>query len=334
MSTTAMDQQVVDAAVWEEASSSDDSVLSLRSGFLKLTEVDTDVHFADHHDLWTPPGARGVFGGQTIAQAVHAAMRSVGPGYVVHSFHGYFLLAGDAGRNILFHVDRIRDGRSFATRRVEAKQKNKVIFSATLQFHVPEPSYGLEVADPMPPVPSWEGLKSDYQIMRELLEDPTSAVPDQMRQLFLKRINGPQRIERRQVPKEEADVLEPVHWYWTRSPLKLDDDPSTHKVCLAYLSDMGMITAAYGPFGGWEQNRPNMVVSLDHSMWFHSENFRADEWLLFETRCHRAAGARILSLCKVWSSTTKELVFSCTQEGLARHSETKPLTRVAPEAKL
>lgn len=296
---------------------------------IQLEEIDSDVFLASQDDLFRPLGARGVFGGQTICQSLHAAILSVPGSFAVHSFHGYFLLAGDAERNIVFHVQRVRDGASFVTRSVEAKQRGKIIFMATVQFHKPEPSRGLEVAADMPAVPGPDGLKSDREILQDMANNPNFSY--RMREFYRQTLARPARAERRAVPRPvDIDPLEPVEFYWTRVSGRLSGDHSEiHLICLAYMSDMGMLSCAYAPFGGIREQHPSMLVSLDHSMWFHSTDFRADDWLLFQIRCVRAAGARILAVCRVWTQAG-QLIFSCAQEGLARHSE--PLRRL--EAKL
>lgn len=302
---------------------------------IQLEEVDSDVFLASKEDLWRPLGARGVFGGQTICQSLHAAILSVPSDYAVHSFHGFFLLAGDAERNIVLHVQRVRDGGSFVTRSVEARQRGRIIFSATVQFHRPEPSNGLDVAQVLPAVPGPEGLKSDRDILQEMSNDPRLSA--RMREFYRQTLARPARAERRAAPAPEGmDPREPVEYYWNRVRGRLGDNKEIHLICLAYMSDMGMLACAYAPFGGIQRNQPSMMVSLDHSMWFHSMNFRADDWLLFQIRCVCAGGARILSFCRVWTQPG-ELIFSCAQEGLARHSEPlvrRPMKGAAPQAKL
>lgn len=311
---------------------SEDEEEAILQRSIRLEEVDSDVFLAAQEDLWKPLGARGVFGGQIICQALHAAILSVPPAFAVQSFHGYFLLAGDAERNIVMHINRVRDGKSFATRTVEARQRGKTIFLASLQFHKPELSHGLDVSQKMPMVPGPEGLKSDRDVYRELSEDRQFS--PRVRQFYRDNLARPQRAERRIVPV--LDPNDPVEYCWMRVRGKLSDEREIHLVCLAYMSDTSMLTCAYVPFGGKRNNPVSMMVSLDHSMWFHApDSFRADEWLLFETRCVCAAGARILSLCSVWTQSG-ELIFTCTQEGLARHSD--ELRRVGdpqgPRAKL
>jgi len=298
---------------------------------IQMEEVDSDVFIAAKEDLWKPPGQPGVFGGQTLSQSLHAALLTIEEGLVVHSFHGYFLMAGDTARNIVFHVRRMRDGKSFATRLVEARQRGQVIFISTIQFHRPEPSNGLEVAAEMPNVAGPDGLTSNRDVLLQLLaDDPRNS--ERMRKRWQQELAAPTRAERRMAPAPEgSDPSDPVEFHWTRATGRLSDDREIHLVCLAYMSDYDMLLSAYRPWGGIYANRPSMMVSLDHSMWFHSMDFRADEWLLFQIRCVRAGGARILAFTRVWTQGG-DLIFTCAQEGLARHAEPLPPPRKSPMA--
>jgi len=155
--------------------------------------------------------------------------------------------------------------------------------------------------------------------LEELANDPR--VSRRMRDFWRQSLARPARAERRAAPAPHGvDPKEPIEYYWTRVSGRLGDSTEMHQICLAYMSDMGMLSCAYQPYGGIRENPPAMMVSLDHSMWFHSADFRADEWLLFQIRCVRAGGARILAFCRVWTQAGS-LIFSCAQEGLARHSE-------------
>lgn len=282
---------------------------------ISLEEIDDDVFCAWKDDLWSPPGARGIFGGQTVCQTLHAAILSAPDDVLVHSLHGYFLRTGDAERNIILHVRRLRDGGSFATRAVEARQKGEAIFTATVQFHRSEPSYGLELAEAMPDVPAPEALKSEVEILEEKVGNPS--LPERQRQMLRQRLDGPARFDRKMVPPQSGAELEPVDRYWMRVHGRLSDSPKLHVISLAYMSDVGLLRATLRPFGGWLAAAPDMAASLDHSMWFHSHDFRADDWLLFEVRCSRAAGGRALSQCSVWTREGVH-IFSCAQEGLVR----------------
>lgn len=279
---------------------------------VQLEEIDADIFVAKKENLFRYPGARGIFGGQTICQCLHAAVLCVPSSVKVHSFHGYFMLAGDSTRDIILQVKRMRDGGSFATRAVEARQKGQIIFSASIQFQRPEPSNGLEVSAPMPNV-----------------------LPPEQIPAAINRGGQADFVERRVVPKPEGeDPMEAIDYKWIRIRGRLSSRRIMHLIAISYMSDIGMLDPAYVPFS--RSVRPSMMVSLDHAMWFHlPDTFRADEWLLFQTRCVRAAGARILSIGRMWTRDGDH-VFSCVQEGLARHNE--PLRRLdhveAPRAKL
>lgn len=297
-----------------------------------LQEIDHDLFLSSSEDLWRPPRGRGVFGGQTIALSIHAALKTcTKPELHVHSLHGYFLLAGDAERNLVLSVKKIRDGSSFATRDVEARQRGATIFQALVQFHKAEASRGMEFAHPMPVVPAPENLRSERALHEEALLNVK--VPQDMRDEIKKILEQPARVDMRVVRSKE-ESKEPVRRYWLRCLGRLSDEPNVHLSCLAYMSDMGLLSAAMMPWGEVHRLRPSMMVSLDHSMWFHSRNFRADEWLLFDTECTHAGSARVLVNCKVYTRSGK-LILSIAQEGLIRLShDVTPPAALQPRASL
>lgn len=295
-----------------------------------LQEIDHDLFLSSSEDLWRPPMGRGVFGGQTIALSIHAALKTcTNPGLHVHSLHGYFLLAGDAERNLILSVKKVRDGSSFATRDVAARQRGATIFQALVQFHKTEPSRGLEFSHPMPVVPLPETLRSERAIQEDFLSN--AKMPEHLRNELQKILDQPARVDMRVVRSKES--REPIRRYWLRCLGRLSDEPNVHLSCLAYMSDMGLLSAAFMPWGGTEKLRPNMMVSLDHSMWFHSRNFRADEWLLFDTQCTNAGGARVLINCRVYTHSG-HLVLSIAQEGLARLGKDVTPPALQPRAAL
>lgn len=128
----------------------------------ELTDIDPDL-FTNTRPMWHPPGARGIFGGAAIAQTLSAAQKTVPSDFTVHSMHCYFVLAGNAEIPILYHVERVRSGKSFATRTVQARQRGKVIFTTTMSF-VRQNSGGenkVEHTYPMPDVPDPEDGMDD-----------------------------------------------------------------------------------------------------------------------------------------------------------------------------
>jgi len=256
-----------------------------------------------------------VFGGQVIAQALVAACRTVLPDAKTgiarrpHSLHAYFLLAGDPKAPIIYQVERIRDGRSFATRRVVALQKGAAIFSLSASFQVEEEGY-------------------DHQFEMPVVPGPDS-LPDQaaMRQMTLPRMpvgvrNYLQRdrpIELRPVEMERYASLapgKPALNIWFRAAAPLPDDPEVHLAVLAYASDMMLLDASLIPHGQSVFDETIQAASLDHAMWLHRP-FRVDEWLLYAQDSPSASGARGFTRGLIYASDGG-LVASVAQEGLIR----------------
>jgi acyl-CoA thioesterase-2 len=248
-----------------------------------------------------------VFGGQVIAQSLVAANRTV-EGRAVHSLHGYFMLPGDPARPILYEVDRIRDGRSFTTRRVRAIQNGESIFAMMASYHAEEP--GLHHETPMPPVPRPEELPGG-DALRPYLE----SIPAERRGYWLRerpielRPCDPERYFRR----APAD---PVQSIWFRATGRLPDDPALHAVVLAYASDMTLLDSAAVPHGKSVAYPEIQAASLDHALWFH-EPFRADEWLLYAQDSPWSGHARGLGRGLIYTADGR-LVASVAQEGLIR----------------
>jgi acyl-CoA thioesterase-2 len=252
-------------------------------------------------------GWQRVFGGLVVAQALVAAARTV-EGRAPHSLHGYFLLPGDPAVPIVYEVDRIRDGKSFTTRRCNAIQYGLAIFSLSASFQIEES--GLEHAVPMPKVPSPESLPSETEMLRHF----GAALPDALRRWFAQ----DQPIEVRPVDLSryvghEAGVLE--RQVWLRAG-PLPGDPAIHRAVLAYLSDLTLLDAALGAHGHSIFDTSLQVASLDHALWFHRP-FRADDWLLYAQDSPNSCGARGLARGLIFSHDGR-LVASVVQEGLIR----------------
>jgi acyl-CoA thioesterase-2 len=246
-----------------------------------------------------------VFGGQVAGQALVAAARTVDRG-MVHSLHAYFLRPGDPTVPILYEVDRIRDGRSFTTRRVVAIQKGQAIFNLQASFHVPEP--GLEHQLPMAPgLPAPETLKT----MREHLEPYREQLGDW--------VDRPRPIDMRYIdapPMGRGANREPFQKLWFRADGTLPDDPMLHACVVTYASDMSLLDTTVLPHGlDWADPSVQMA-SLDHAMWFHRP-FRADEWLLYDQGTPSTSGARGLAYGFIYTQSGS-LAVSVVQEGLIR----------------
>ncbi|MFG3494272.1 acyl-CoA thioesterase [Streptomyces sp. NPDC047928] len=254
-----------------------------------------------------------VFGGQVAAQALVAAGRTVPDDRTAHSLHAYFLRMGDPGAPIVYTVDRIRDGRSFTTRRVVATQHGKPVFHLSASFQTYEE--GLDHQTGMPPAPDPETLPT----AREALPRYTDrfAHPDIADRMLEARAAVDLRYVDEPPYATAGRPREPRSQVWFRTNGKLADDPLLH-VCLAtYVSDMTLLDSvllAHGR-GGWAVGDV-VGASLDHAMWFHRP-FRADEWLLYDQESPSSSGGRGLGQARIWTRDGR-LAISVIQEGVVR----------------
>jgi len=256
-------------------------------------------------------GWQRVFGGQVIGQALVAACRTVDEiaARPPHSLHAYFLLAGDPKVPIIYEVDRIRDGRSFTTRRVVAIQHGHAIFSMSVSFHVAEP--GLDHQAEMPAVPGPEELPSDAEMRARVLP----IMPEPVRRYYERE----RPIELRPVEFERylgKKFLGGRFNVWIRTIGPLPDAAAIHQCVLAYASDLMLLDAALIPHGRTVFEKTIMAASLDHALWFHRP-FRADDWLLYAQDSPNASGARSFARGLIFTRQG-ELVASVAQEGLVR----------------
>ena len=254
-------------------------------------------------------GWQRVFGGQVIGQALVAASRTV-EGRSPHSLHGYFLLPGDPKIPIIYDVERIRDGRSFTTRRVKAIQHGQPIFTLSASFHIDEPGLSHQMA--MPDVPKPDQLPSESDIRERvmpLMPDPVRAYFERERPIELRPVEFKRYMTR--------DGLDPYFNVWIRATGTLPEDPAIHQAVLAYASDMTLLDSTLVAHGRTVFEREIQAASLDHALWFHRP-FRADEWLLYAQDSPFAGGARGFARGSIFTSDGV-LVASVAQEGLIRH---------------
>jgi len=248
-----------------------------------------------------------VFGGQVAGQALVAAARTVDLELaMVHSLHAYFLRPGDSSVPILYDVDRIRDGRSFTTRRVVAIQHGRPIFNLSASFHRPETGLDHQVPMPAgtPPPESLPDFKAHFAPWAELLGEW---------------YHRPRPIDTRYVDwtvPERSHPLPPNQRVWLRADGRLPDDPILHACVLTYASDMTLLDTTLLPHRRRHDEDRLMMASLDHAMWFHRP-FRADEWLLHVQDSPSASGARGLAR-GLFYAANGDLVVSVVQEGLIR----------------
>jgi acyl-CoA thioesterase II len=250
-----------------------------------------------------------VFGGQVAGQALVAAGRTVGSDRRVHSLHAYFLHAGDPAVPLIYSVDVTRNTRTMSTRRVTATQHGRAVFVLTASFTTSEK--GPEHQDAMPDAPDPESLPT----FAERFAPIADKFPNQRR--------APRPIDLRYVAdppflailKNDLSPRSADSQVWLRAAGELPDDPLLHVCVLAYASDMTLLNSVLAPHGEeWVGNV--FVASLDHAMWFH-DDFRADEWLLYDQHSPWAGSARGLALGSIYTQDGRRIC-SVVQEGLFR----------------
>src|SRR5476651_662978 len=271
---------------------------------LDLERLDVDLFRGSSPQV----GWQRVFGGQVIGQALVAAVRTV-ESRPIYSMHAYFLLPGDPKVPIIYDVDRMRDGKSFTTRRVTARQHGHPIFSMLASFHTDEP--GLDHQAKMPDVPGPDTLPSEAEVREKILPtmpDPVRRYHERERPIELR----PVEFERYRGKKFSDGKFH----VWIKATGRLPDDPAIHRCVLAYTSDMGLLDTALVPHGRTLFEKEFMAASLDHALWLHRP-FRADEWLLFAQDSPNLHGSRGFARGLIFTRDGT-LVASVAQEGLVR----------------
>ena len=260
-------------------------------------------------------GWQRVFGGQVIGQALVSAARTIEAAdgevsWPAHSLHGYFMRPGDPAVPIIYEVDRIRDGKSFATRRVVAIQHGQAIFSMSASFHRVEEGPGHQVA--MPDVPAPDALPTEAEIKDRFLPH----APEPIRRYW----SRPRPIELRPVDMEgyltRRDGAAAASHVWIRTTAPLPDELALHQCVLAYASDMTLLDTSLLATGRSIFDPSIQVASLDHALWFHRP-FRADEWLLYAQDSPSSGASRGFARGLIFQQDGT-LIASVAQEGLAR----------------
>ncbi|MCA3564007.1 MAG: acyl-CoA thioesterase II [Methylocystis sp.] len=289
-----------------------------------LAILDLESHDSNRFRGRSPAvGWQRIFGGLVISQALIAAMRTVDDALRPHSLHAYFILSGDPALPIDYAVDRLRDGRSFATRQVVARQNNAAIFTLSASFHRSEAGYDHQ--QPMPDVPQPEILLPE----KELVARFASQISPSLQRYFLRE----RPIELRPVSLKRylgeglsaAERANPVQYVWFRAAEALPDDPRLHIALLAYASDMTLVDTALIAHGRSVFDPDIQGASLDHAMWFHRD-FRLDDWLLYAQDSPSTSHALGLARGLIFTRGGK-LIASVAQEGLLRQKTPRGLMR-------
>ncbi|CAM2940018.1 acyl-CoA thioesterase [Acinetobacter celticus] len=253
-----------------------------------------------------------VFGGQVLGQALRAA--SYTTDRPAHSLHAYFLFGGDVDAPIIYEVERLRDGKSFASRQVRAIQHGRVIFMAMVSFAGQEEGLDYQISEPEYPVV--DSLKNEAELKKMMVE----FVPENVRASFMR----DRHVEIRPVqpvnpfqPQPEAPSY--AHYIRTHDAIATEvDDISLHQAIVAFYSDFTLMTTALRPHGLSYISPSLQCASIDHAMYFHKP-FRVDEWMLYDMEATISANSRGLNFGRMWQNG--ELVCSTTQEGLIRLRE-------------
>ncbi|PSV28811.1 MULTISPECIES: acyl-CoA thioesterase II [unclassified Photobacterium] len=272
---------------------------------LQLEQLELDLFRGQSENLGLPQ----VYGGQVIGQSLSAAKQTVEKERYLHSFHSYFLRPGNSEKPIIYDVEKLRDGKSFSTRRVKAIQNGEPIFFLTASYQANEEGFNHQST--MPNVVGPEGLASETQLVDAIAQ----YLPPKIVENFGKK----RPVEVRPVTiinPLKPTIAEPKQYLWIKANGTMPEDLNIHHYLLAYASDWGFLVTSMHPHGVTLFS-PNMqVATIDHSMWFHRP-FKMDEWLLYAIDSPSASGSRGIVRGEIYNQKG-ELVASAVQEGLIR----------------
>ncbi|MGI9229526.1 MAG: acyl-CoA thioesterase [Gammaproteobacteria bacterium] len=268
-------------------------------GLLMLERLEDNLFRGPSRDI----GTRRVYGGQVLGQALRAAQYTV-EDRQIHSLHAYFLREGDHKTPIVYEVDRSRDGRSFAARRVVAVQHGRPIFTLSASFQKAET--GLEYQSDMPAnIAAPDSLPG----MQKAKSNTSGRLPEKVQQMG--DLTAP--FDLRPLPTGDT---EPRRQFWFKSIDTLPEDPNLHRSILAYFSDYGLLPTTLMPHGFNSSDDRLIMASIDHAMWFHRP-FRVDQWLLYDLEALSTSGARGLARGAIYRQDGI-MVATTVQEGLVR----------------
>ncbi|WZY77400.1 acyl-CoA hydrolase 2-like isoform X2 [Brassica napus] len=317
-----------------------DNQRSLLERILYMDPLDWNVFRG--FTLPNAPALGKVFGGQFVAQGLAAASKTVEFMKLVHSLHAYFLLSGDTNSKdfnlnmlllastllfssesslavpIIYEVSRLRDGNNFATRRVDARQKGKTIFTLFASFQREQQGFDHQESN-MPHMLPPETLVSRDEMLQRRMTD--HLIPRYYRNKVATQYTAPLPIDIRfcepNYSTEERKSPSRLK-YWFKARGELSDDQALHRCVVAFASDLMYAFISSDPH--LKKRMSAVPVSLDHSMWFHRP-LRADDWLLFVMVNLTASQSRGLATGEMFNRKG-ELVVSLKQEALLKETVT------------
>ena len=279
---------------------------------LDLEQLDLNLFRSQAHQVNI---SGNLYGGQVLAQSLIAAQHTVEERQP-HSMHAYFLRAGSSDMPVIYDVDRIRDGGSFTTRRVVARQKGRPIFNAAISFHKEEPGFEHQISlDDIPNIPSQQEIDL-YREQRNGIDEASNTLRKKTNiRLF-------DLVPVGNTPYLNEDVTPASGQFWFRCTQVLADDINLQRGALTFASDMGLLATSLFPHPSSIFNGKQMVASLDHAIWFH-QTCNVSDWLLYKVDSPWAGNARGFTRGFIYTQDGT-LVASTTQEGLIRPLTKKP----------
>ncbi|MFC3121591.1 acyl-CoA thioesterase [Agaribacter flavus] len=273
-----------------------------------LETIELGLYRGNSWDL----GFRALYGGQVLGQSVIAAYKTVPEDRVLHSFHSYFLLPGEATLPVVYDVENVRDGRSFSARRIKAIQNGRVIFYMTASFQLPDECELSHQLAEMPETPPADTLPNDI----DLFIASNANMPVHLR----KRLDYHRAIDIRTVDAAKSlsgSKQTPLRKIWLKAREALaQDNIALHQASLAYASDYHFLSTALQAHGISPMDKKLRIATIDHAMWFHRP-FSFNDWKLYSLKSPSSGNSRALVQGKVFDSNG-DLLASSSQEGLIR----------------
>lgn len=279
------------------------------SSLFELESIEKGLFRGQSWDL----GFRALFGGQVLGQALAAAHNTVDDDRVVHSFHTYFLLPGDAKKPVVYDVEVVRDGRSFSARRVKAIQDGRNIFYMTASFQTVEEGMTHQYAG-MPDVPDPESLDSDITFYEKNYEKLSTSMQEALsyhKPIDIRTVDAANSFK--------AQAREPVRHVWLKARDEMDDNLGLHQATLAYASDYHFLSTALQPHGIAVSDKGLRMATIDHAMWFHRP-VNLNDWLLYAMESPFSGNSRGIVKGQIFNRAG-ELVASTMQEGMIRKKD-------------